>query len=142
MLKLNNEESKRILFLQQAIGASARDVIETEDQFVFIISNGEMGRALGKNGRNVETIERLMKREVLFIEYSEDVKRFTENIFFPTKINDTEIKDKMVIIGIDSKNKKFIIGKGGKKIKLAKRLLDRHFGIKDIKINENTKSLI
>ena len=141
VLKLNNEESKKVLFFQQITGAAVRDFVENEEQIAIIVANGDIGKAVGKNGRNIESVERATRKRVWFIEYSDDLQRFVENIFFPTKLK-AERKDDEVIIGIESKNKKFIIGKGGSKIKLARQLLDRHFGIKNIKVNEMSNPLV
>ena len=141
VLKLNNEESKKVLFFQQITGAAVRDFVENEEQIAIIVANGDIGKAVGKNGRNIESVERATRKRVWFIEYSDDLQRFVENIFFPTKLK-AERKDDEVIIGIESKNKKFIIGKGGSKIKLARQLLDRHFGIKNIKVNEISNPLV
>lgn len=141
VLKLNNEESKKVLFFQQITGAAVRDFVENEEQIAVVVANGDIGKAVGKNGRNIESIERATRKRVWFIEYSDDLQRFVENIFFPTKLK-AERKDDEVIVGIESKNKKFIIGKGGSKIKLARQLLDRHFGIKNIKVNEMSNPLV
>ena len=141
VLKLNNEESKKVLFFQQITGAAVRDFVENEEQIAVVVANGDIGKAVGKNGRNIESIERATRKRVWFIEYSDDLQRFVENIFFPTKLK-AERKADEVIIGIESKNKKFIIGKGGSKIKLARQLLDRHFGIKNIKVNEMSNPLV
>lgn len=141
VLKLNNEESKKVLFFQQITGAAVRDFVENEEQIAIVVANGDIGKAVGKNGRNIGSIERTTRKRVWFIEYSDDLQRFVENIFFPTKLK-AERKDDEVIVGIESKNKKFIIGKGGSKIKLARQLLDRHFGIKNIRVNEISNPLV
>lgn len=133
MVKLDNEQTKKILFFQQTTGAAARDCIEEEDCIVFVIAEGDMAKAIGKNGKNVGLLEKLTRRKVLMIEYSEDINRFMENIFFPTKI-EVNVDGKMIKIGTDDKNRKYVIGKGGQKIKLARLLVNRHFGPKEIKV--------
>ena len=133
MVKLDNEQTKKVLFFQQTTGAAARDCIEEEDYIVFVIAEGDMAKAIGKNGKNVSLLERLSKKKVLLIEYSEDINRFMENIFFPTKI-EVKVDDKRITITTDGKNRKYVIGKGGQKIKLARLLIKRHFGPKEIKV--------
>ena len=135
--KLNNEESKKVLYFQQITGAAVRDFAENDEQIAIIVASGDIGRAIGKNGRNIEALERMIRKKVWFIEHSDNLNTFVENIFFPTKVK-SEKKDDEVIVDIESKNKKFIIGKGGSKIKLARQILDRQFGIKNIRINEKT----
>ena len=141
MVKLNNEEVKKVLYLQQIMGVAARDFVENEEQMIIVVHQGDVGKAIGRDGRNINSLERMVKKSILFVEYSDDVKRFIENIFFPTKLEANREGDE-AIINVDGKNKKFIIGKGGNKIKLARQLLDRHFGIKNIRINENPRTLV
>jgi len=141
VLKLNNEEVKKVIYLQQIMRVAARDFVENEEQIIIVIPKGDIGNAIGRDGRNINSLERMLKKRVLFVEYSDDVKRFVENIFFPTKLEANREEDE-ILINIDSKNKKFIIGKGGNKIKLARQLLDRNFGIKNIRINENPRTLM
>ncbi|MEM2974390.1 MAG: NusA-like transcription termination signal-binding factor [Candidatus Micrarchaeia archaeon] len=141
MLKLSNEESKKVLFLQQLTGVAVRDFVENEEQIAIVVANGDIGKAIGRNGKNITSVENRLKKKVWFVEHSEELNRFVENIFFPIKTT-AERKDDEIIISIESKNKKFIIGKGGSKIKLARQLLDRHFGIRNIRISENRGSFI
>jgi N utilization substance protein A len=135
MVKMNDEETKKMLFFQQATGAATRDCIDDEERLIFVVAEGEVGAAVGKGGRNIDMLEKLLKRKILVVEYNDDVEKFTENIFFPTKITVSKSGNK-VIINVDQKNRKYIVGKGGYKIRLARKLLKRHFDIDEIKINE------
>ncbi len=133
MVTLNNEQTKQILFFQQVTHASARDCVEDDEHIVFVVAEGDMGKAIGKNGNGIKDLQRMLKKNVLFVEYSNILDRFVENIFFPTKINVNSTDDK-VMIKVDADNRKYVIGKGGHKIKLARTLISRHFGEKEIKI--------
>jgi len=133
MVTLNNEETKKILFFQQITGAAARDCVEDNENIVFVIAEGEMGKAIGKGGSNIRNLQKMLKKNILFVEHSNDLNRFVENIFFPTKIEVNSSDDK-IMIKVDSENRKYVIGKGGQKIKIARVLVGRHFGEKEIRI--------
>jgi N utilization substance protein A len=133
VVRLNNEETKKILFFQQITGAAARDCVEDNEIMVFVVAEGDIGRAIGKGGRNIGALERAMRKKVVLIEYSSDPIKFTENIFFPTSLK-VSIDDKKVTIAVDNEERKHVIGKEVKKIKLARMLLERHFGINEIKV--------
>jgi N utilization substance protein A len=133
MVILNNEETKKILFFQQVTGAAVRDCMEDVENIVFVVAEGEMGQAIGKNGKNIKDLQRMLKKGVFFVEYSSDLSRFVENIFFPTKIG-VNLTDDKIMIKVDPENRKYVIGKGGQKIKMARALVGRHFGEKEIKI--------
>ena len=133
MIKLSDEEAKKLLFFQQATGAAARDSVEVDGQVIFVVAKGEIGKAIGKQGKNIEILEKLLKKKIIVVEHSDDIKKFAENIFFPIKI-DIENHDRGITIKVDKKEKKYVIGKGGRKIKIARVLLKRHFDIDNIRV--------
>ena len=133
MVKIGDNETKKLLFFQQVTGAAARDCIDEEDMITFVASKGEIGKAIGKEGKNINILEKLLKKKINIIEYSEDATQFVGNIFFPTKVNVSKVGDK-ILLKVNDSDRKYIIGKGGKKIKLARELLKRHFGIDNLKL--------
>lgn len=133
MVKLGNEETRKLLFFQQVTGASARDFIDDGERFVFIVAKGELGAAVGRKGANIAMLEKLLKRKITVIEHSDDAVKFAGNIFFPAKMNAIVAGDKLTV-KVDENDRKYVIGKGGSKIKLARTLLKRHFNINEIKV--------
>ena len=133
MVKLGDEETRKLLFFQQVTSAMAKDCIDEDDRIVFVVANGELGAAVGKRGANVVTLEKLLKKKITVIEHSDDAVKFAANIFFPAKMNAVLTGDKLTV-KVDENDRKYVIGKGGSKIKLARLLLKRHFNINDIKV--------
>ena len=133
MIKLNDDESRNVLFFQQITEASARDCVRDEDSLVFVVNKGEIGKAIGKNGKNINLLEKLLKKKVKIVESSEDLESFSRNIFSPVELK-INVDQGRVIIEADKKNRKYIIGKEGKKIKIARILIKRHFGIENVKV--------
>ena len=99
----------------------------------IVVSEGEMGRAIGKGGKNINALERLLRKKILIVEYSEEPIKFIKNIFFPIDVQ-IEKKNEGFAVTPAPADRKYVIGKGGEKIKLARALLERHFGVKDIKV--------
>ena len=50
MVELDNDSLKCISIFEGITGAQVADCLITPDSFVFVVSTGEMGRAIGKNG--------------------------------------------------------------------------------------------
>lgn len=134
MVKMNDEEAKRMLFFQQVTGAATRDCIDDGEWLVFVVAGGEVGAAVGRRGANIATLEKLLKRRVMVVEHADTVEKFAENIFFPTKVKTALIGERLVV-NVDANDRKYVVGKGGYRIKLAKTLLKRHFNINEIKVD-------
>jgi N utilization substance protein A len=132
MVKLNNEETKLIMFFQQATGAIARDVVDDGENMAFVVSEGEVGRAVGPGGKNVAILQQKLKRNIAIVEWSEELERFVSNVFFPTKV-DVEVEGDSIRINTAADQRKYVIGRGGYRIKLAKLLVERNFRKMDLR---------
>jgi len=131
---LSNEELQLIQMLEQSTGAQALDVLREEDCVTFIVKNGDLGRAIGKDGANIARLKKNLGKNVELVEYSEERKTFLENLFKPVRIQEFRLEDGGMIIRVDGKDKGLAIGRGGSRIKRARELMKRHFGIQDLKI--------
>lgn len=133
MIKLTSETMGYMTLFEKQTGATVKDCI-ANDEITFIIKEGEMGLAIGKNGSIINKIKNIIGKEVHVYEHSDDPKKFITNLFFPIKIKKVEIEDSVAKIYIDASEKKRAIGRGGKKINAAKEIIKRHTNIKDIKV--------
>jgi N utilization substance protein A len=74
------------------------------------------------------------------MEYSDDLTGFIKGLFEPINIKGVRIQDngseKIAIIEVERKDRKRVIGPGGSRIKLAKKILRRYYPIEklDIKV--------
>lgn len=134
MTKLNNEETKLMLFFQEATGAATRDVVDDGENVAFVIADGEMGKAIGQGGRNISLLQKRLKRNIVLVEWSEELERFVSNIFFPTKVNVAVEGDDTIRVSAESaEDRKYVIGRGGYRIKLARTLVERNFKKMDLR---------
>ena len=134
MIKITSSEMKFITMFEKMTGSTVKDCIVNGDDLTFIVKQGDVGLAIGKNGSIINKIKREMGKEIHVYEHSDDPTKFIKNLFFPIKINNVEIDGNEAKVYIDANQKKRAIGKGGKKINKVKELTARHFGIDDIKI--------
>jgi N utilization substance protein A len=97
-----------------------------------------MGLAIGKAGANIERVKRAFGKDVWVTEFSDDLSEFIKNIFQPTRIRQIRVgnieTEKVVTLEVSKKDTKKVIGHNGNRIRMAKKLVDRHFSIDDIKI--------
>lgn len=135
-IRLGEGDIQTINLLEKLTGARARDTVKEGDTLCFLLNREDMGPAIGKGGCNIEKARVKFGKNIQFIEYSEDYAQFAKNIFRPSEIEEVRIskssRGKNLVIKTNKKYRKQIIGRGGERIKLARRLLDRYFNLDNI----------
>ncbi|HEB37162.1 MAG TPA: NusA-like transcription termination signal-binding factor [Thermoplasmatales archaeon] len=135
---ISNEDMQKIRLAASITKADIIDCVEDDDTIVFVVSKGFLGIAIGKNARNIERLKEILKKNVRFVELDDDEKKFISNLFKPFKIEEISIEkvgDKNVArLKVSQKDKTRIIGKGGRNVRLARTIAQRHSSIEDIQI--------
>ncbi len=136
-MKLTNDDIKCMTLFQQLTGASARDCVVDKDTAIFVVSEGELGRAIGKGGSAIMRVRDAFRRRVEVVEYAEEPERFVRNIFSAVEIKSLKIDDsgasRIVQITVDPRDRGTAIGRNGEKVKMARMLMQRYFGM-DLKL--------
>jgi N utilization substance protein A len=138
LIKLSTESIRYIALFEGLTGATARDCIVDEEnsRIIFVVKNGDMGLAIGRNGENINRVKRSIGKQVEVIEYSEDLEEFLKNIIRPVLVRNISVSyrdDKRIAyVEVLSKDKGLAIGRSGKNVEKAKMLAQRHHGIDDV----------
>lgn len=125
--RLDTDSIKQIALFESITHAQVSDCLEMEDKLVFIVGEGNIGRAIGKSGSNVKLLEKKFNKRVEIIEFNNDPVKFVANILRPIEVKSSEIK------GDDSASYLNIVISGNramfpsKKVKKAKILLKKYF---------------
>lgn len=138
MNALSNEDLELINMLEKNTGARANDVVCTADSVIFIIKQGDLGKAIGKAGANIQKLKKSLNKHVEVIQDSDDVKEFLIHVFNPVIVETVEIREapdkRIVDVVVEERNKGLAIGRGGDRINKARLLIKRRFGYDDVKI--------
>lgn len=137
-VKLDTESIRLITLFENLTGAGVRDcLMDNENNAVyFVIDEGEVGKAIGRNGSSVKHTERLIKKDVKVFEFSDNVEKFVKNLI--PQLNSLKLKvdnGKIVVdVWIDKKDKAIVIGRDGRNLKIYKELLQRNHDIREITV--------
>jgi N utilization substance protein A len=137
-LKLTAEEMRHIALFEGLTGVHVKDCVihESGGLITFVVKEGEMGLAIGKNGSKIKRAERLVGKNVEVVEYSEEPTVFVRNVLAPARVKSVEIIEqagkKIVAVSVEIEDKKVAIGRRGRKIENAKKLVERHHEIQDM----------
>ena len=135
---LDTETIRLITLFENLTGAGVRDcLVDDENRIVyFVIEEGDIGKAIGKNGVVVKKTESLIRKDIKVFEFSDDVETFARNLI--PAINLVKLKTEngrsVIDVWVDKRNKAVIIGRDGKNLKVYKELLQRHHGISGVTV--------
>ena len=114
--------------------AKLKDCILGE-RLLFIVEEGEMGKAIGKKGINVKKIEGVLKKNIKLVEFSSDVLQFVRNLVYPLQVKEIKEEENVVVISApDTTTRSLLIGRDRKNLNDLKSVVKRHFDIEDVKV--------
>jgi len=135
VLIFDTESIRLITLFENLTGTNVKDCLidNSINTVYFVVEEGKVGMAIGKNGDSVKNVENLIKKNIKIFEFSNNLNDFIKKII-PQGI---EIKVKnedkiMVEVKVDKKDKAMVIGRDGKNLKLYKELLGRNYGVNGI----------
>jgi N utilization substance protein A len=112
-----------------------KDCFEVGERLVFVVKEGNIGKALGKGGSNVKRLEKMLKRKLRIIEFNPDLIQFIKNVVFPSKVKDVTEENKIITITpVDSETRGYLIGRGAVNLNITKDIVKRYFEIGDIRV--------
>ena len=137
-ITLSHEEMHYIALAEDVTGAPIIDCIEMEDRITYIVEKGKLGKAIGKNAKNIKTLEKMLRKEVKFVEYDKDKKSFITNLFKPYKLDEVVVMEgdegTIVNVTITQDDKGKAIGKNGRNINILREIAKRHHDIVTLKV--------
>jgi N utilization substance protein A len=137
-VKLTTEGIRYIALFESFTGAIARDcyVDDENDRVIFVVKEGDMGLAIGKNGNNINRVKKSIGKHIEIVEYSNEVDEFVANALQPVFVKKVQVvikeNRKLAYVEVMSKDRGIAIGKNGRNIQKAKVLGQRHYGIEDV----------
>lgn len=127
-----------ISLFQRVTKSTAKDCLETTEKIIFIVKEGEGGKAIGRGGKNVTRLREMIGKEIKIIEYSPIPEQFLRNIFRSYQIKNVEIEERdkglHATVSVDAAQKGWAIGKDAKNLKIARELMSRHHNIDSVSI--------
>ncbi len=133
---LTNDTIRLITLFENVTGAPVKDCL-TDDltkTVYFVVEEGKIGIATGKNGKNVRNAERVIGKSIKLFEFSDDMEGFIRKLIPQTvlvKIRNDE--ERLVAeIKVDKKDKALVFGRDRRNVRLFKELLKRNHRIDDL----------
>ena len=134
-ITFDTEIIKCMALFENITHSQLKDCFFDREKLVFLVDQGEMGKALGKNKTNIMRIEKLLNRKIKIVEFEPERMKFITNYLAPLKIIDIrEEGDVVTITGSDTKTKGLIIGIKAQNLRNLEKIAGKYFTIKEIKV--------
>ena len=141
-IKLTMDQMRKISHFQKITKVTPRDCIDDEkqDRLIFVVNEGKMGLAIGKNGSNIKSLQNLLKRNIELVEYYDDPIKFLKNMLNSKLINEIKINTRadgspQAIVLVNPNDKGLVVGRAGRNAEKARLLAKRYFDIPSVVIN-------
>ncbi len=135
-LTFDTETIRLITLFENLTGVRVKDcLIDKENNTVyFVIEEGMVGIAIGKNGSVVKNAEKVIGKNIKIFEFSKDLKTFVKNLI--PQANEVKIKNDnnliTVEVKVDKKEKAIVIGRDEKNLKILKQLFQRNHKVNNL----------
>jgi N utilization substance protein A len=122
-----------ITVFENITGAPVKDCIVSDEAIYFLIEEGKVGIAIGKNGNNIKHAEKMIGKSIKVFEFSSDISKFLKNMIPQANmIKITNGSEVVVEIKVDKTDRGLVIGRDGRNLKLFKEFLQRSHGINNL----------
>jgi len=140
-IRLTSKEMSYIALFENMTGATARDCIVDDElnRIIFIVKEGDLGVAIGKNGKNIRLLERMTGKKHEIIEHADRPDQFIRNALKPARVNEVRITERpdgksIAVVTVNPRDKGVAIGKNGRNAERIRFLAKRYFQIQNVSI--------
>ncbi|HEV2448871.1 MAG TPA: NusA-like transcription termination signal-binding factor [Thermoplasmata archaeon] len=135
---LDTETLGYIRLFEERTGAGVKDCLAAEDKLIFLVTPGDIHKAVGPGGVLVDRLKGMLKKEIQVVEYADDPEALARNIFYFYNVKSVELgpkgRGRHATITVDPAWKARAIGKAGKNLKIARAILLRHTDIHSVSV--------
>ena len=135
-IRFNAQTLRYISIFEAATGAEVKDCIEEDNLVVFVLYPRNIKRVLENKGEKIQAVRNLIRKNVMVVEYSQDVAKFTKNVFRRFKVKNVRVTNEdegfKIVVYVDPAEKARAIGKDGRNLRLAREIIGRHFNLKNL----------
>lgn len=132
IVKLDTERIRAMAAFEKLTKVPVRDCIMVEDYAYFLVQEGKIGLAIGKNGAGIRDVRSVLGKQVKVFEYSDNAEQMIKNLIPGAK--SIEISNGSATVSIPPDARSSVIGRNGNNIKTIREFLERNSGIKNFRL--------
>ncbi len=130
MIKFTSETIGFINLFENLTRARVKDCYVTQEEVIFIVHEGEAGKAIGRDGANIKKATNVLKKKIKIVEFNDEATKFTENMIAPQKAKVYMKDEKTIIIeGKGARFKEAVLGRERKNLKELQEIVSNYFDV-------------
>src|SRR6059036_3929065 len=72
---------KYVALFQDLTLTTVVDCVDAGDKLIFVVKEGDIGKAIGKKGENIAKLKRLINKDIHVVEHSGEPDKYVANVF-------------------------------------------------------------
>ncbi len=135
-LVYNTESIRLITLFENLTGATVRDCIVEDNVVYFVVDEGKIGLAIGKNGMAIKNAEKIIGKRIKVFEFDKNPIKFVRKMI-PQAREVSLLEDgdrRVMVVRVSKSDRPFVIGRDGKNLKIYKKILERNHKINDLQV--------
>jgi transcription termination/antitermination protein NusA len=110
--------------------------VDDNSMLTFIVVNGDIGKAIGKDATNVRKLESMLNRKIKIVEFNPELLGFIRNLIYPLRPRNIVEEDGIVTIeSSDSKSRGLLIGRNASSLRNFEAITKKYYSVlKEIKV--------
>ena len=137
-ITFDEQTIKYVALFQDLTRTTVVDCVEAEDRLIFVVKEGDIGKAIGKKGENVAKLKRLLNKDIHVVEFSNEPEKFVANVFRNYDVKGVQLEQRGDIthatVTVDASKKGRAIGKEGRNLRVSRDLIARHHPIQSVSV--------
>ncbi len=138
-VRLDNQTLLHIGLFERITRTRVRDCVDAPDRIIFMVDNGFITKAVGKNGENVSKLRKQLNKTIQIIEYSDDPVQFVRSVFHPYQVEGVELENRgnqvHATVKVNPTLKAKAIGRQGRNLKIFRDIICRHHDIQSVSVS-------
>ena len=130
--KFDKEAIQSISLFEEETNVEVKDFIEDDDSAYFLVEQGKAGLAIGKNGKNIKKIGKMLGKRIKVFEYEENEEKLVKNMIMES--NSVRVEGNTALVDVDESDRGRVIGANGSNIEKVRTLLRRNSDLEELKL--------
>lgn len=130
--KFDKEAIQAISLFEERTSVEVKDFIQDEDSAYFLVEQGKAGLAIGKNGKNIKKLGKMLGKRIKVFEYEENEEKLVKNMIMES--NSVRVEGNTALVDVDESDRGRVIGANGSNIEKVRTLLRRNSDLEELKL--------
>lgn len=135
-ITIDNYALRTMAFFKEKTGVSPLNCIVTKCSIIFLVDDGLVRRAIGKDAVNVKYLRNQFKKEIKIFERGESLDETVSNFIYPIKLNSLKVHRRVLsMLLMNPKDRRILLGNGQTTLRQLKEVINLyHQSVRDIKL--------